>query len=166
MRAALGLTAATLVFGAACSSGDAPKSGEARDAAVGARTGAVAPTIAAPIGRSAASKAAAAARRCGWLHNPTPANWWLVDADGEWVLSTQGGAQVPGFEDMPDMSTRGWQEVNGHYGYGCACLTLTADPATRKVTRLAAAEPKPLGQCRSDRTLPALEPPVPAAPFR
>ena len=37
-------------------------------------------------------------RRCGWLQNPTPANWWLVDRDGEWILGVQGGYQAPGMD--------------------------------------------------------------------
>ena len=94
------------------------------------------------------------ARRCGWLHNPTPGNWWLVDRDGEWILGMQGGDQAPGLDEMPDMSAVDWEETNGHYGHGCACLTLTVDPASRKVTRVADAAPKPLGQCRADKALP------------
>jgi hypothetical protein len=93
-------------------------------------------------------------RRCGWLSNPTPGNWWLFDGHGEWILATQGGDQVPGFDDLPDMSTAGWVETNGHYGYGCACMTLSYDPATHRVTRIAGAKPKPLKQCRADRGLP------------
>lgn len=91
--------------------------------------------------------------RCGWLQNPTPANWWLVDRDGEWVLGVQGGYQAPGMDNMPDMSTAGWVEVNGHYGYGCACMRVTVDPRTRRVTRLHSARPVPLRQCQSDRNL-------------
>ena len=94
------------------------------------------------------------ARRCGWLTNPTPGNWWLFDGHGEWILSTQGGEQVPGFDELPDMSTAGWVETNGHYGYGCACMTISHDPATQRVTRVAAAAPKPLRQCRADLALP------------
>lgn len=97
---------------------------------------------------------AVTARRCGWLHNPTPGNWWLEDRAGEWVLATQGGRQAGGMDEMPDMSALDWQEVNGNYGYGCACLTLTADPETREVAAVARPEPKPLAQCRADRTLP------------
>src|SRR3954469_4812488 len=93
-------------------------------------------------------------RRCGWLSNPTPGNWWLFDGHGEWILSTQGGPQAQGFDDMPDMSTAGWVETNGHYGYGCACMTISFDPATRRVTRVANAKPKPLKQCRADKALP------------
>ncbi len=93
-------------------------------------------------------------RRCGWLQNPTPANWWLVDRDGEWILGVQGGYQAPGMDEMPDMSTRGWVEVNGHYGYGCACMSVTTNRRTGRVTRLFSATPVPLRQCRSDRRLP------------
>lgn len=114
------------------------------------------PAAAAPSDPRAAGSetAAVTARRCGWLHNPTPGNWWLTDRAGEWILATQGGRQADGMDEMPDMSAGEWQEVNGHYGYGCACLTLTADPATREVERVAGPEPKPLAQCRADRALP------------
>jgi hypothetical protein len=108
------------------------------------------------LGPTAPAGRAATARRCGWLHNPTPGNWWLIDRDGEWVLATQGGDQAPGLDSMPDMTTAGWAEVNGHYGYGCACATITGDPATRRVERASRFEPRPLRLCRSD---PALPPP-------
>jgi hypothetical protein len=29
--------------------------------------------------------------RCGWLYNPTPLNWYLIDKDGRWIISQQGG---------------------------------------------------------------------------
>jgi hypothetical protein len=86
--------------------------------------------------------------------NPTPGNWWLFDGHGEWILGTQGREPAPGMEDMPDMSTAGWVETNGHYGYGCACMTISYDPATQRVTRVADAKPKPLKQCRADKGLP------------
>lgn len=101
----------------------------------------------------AAHPAAAPERRCGWLQNPTPANWWLVDRDGEWELGAQGGYQAPGMDDMPDMSSAGWVETNGHHGYGCACMSVTTDRRTHRVTRLYSATPLPLRQCRADRRL-------------
>lgn len=107
--------------------------------------------------KMATSTAAAGQRRCGWLQNPTPGNWWLDDRDGQWVLATQGREPPPGMDEMPDMSTAGWVETNGHYGYGCACLTIAYDPATEEVTRIADAEPKPLKQCRADKALPRPE---------
>jgi hypothetical protein len=101
--------------------------------------------------------ATAPARRCGWLSNPTPGNWWLTDRENQWVLASQGREPVEGMHEMPDMSTAGWVETNGHYGYGCACMTITYDPAAEAVTRIADAQPKPLKQCRSDRKLPKPE---------
>jgi hypothetical protein len=60
-------------------------------------------------------------------------------------------------DDMPDMSTAGWVETNGHYGHGCACMTIAHDPATRVTRRVADPEPKPLDQCRADKALPRPE---------
>ncbi|WP_322081291.1 DUF4087 domain-containing protein [Burkholderia sp. BCC1972] len=105
---------------------------------------------------TAAEAAAAPVKRCGWLENPTPANWWLVDKDGSWTLSTMGNEPVPGLDEMPDMSTQGWVVTNaGEHGYGCACLDLEIDPHSREVTRIVAAKPLPLKRCKADKTLPA-----------
>ena len=104
----------------------------------------------------AAPASPATERRCGWLQNPTPANWWLVDRDGEWLIGAQGGYQAPGLDNMPDMTTRGWVEVNGHYGHGCACMNVTTDRRARRVTRIVSATPVPLRQCRADRRLPRM----------
>jgi hypothetical protein len=92
-------------------------------------------------------------RRCGWLVNPTPANWSLIDRDGEWELGAQGGWQAPGLDEMPDMTVRGWVETNGFYGHGCACLGVATDRRSRRVTRVFSARPVPLRVCRADRHL-------------
>ena len=44
--------------------------------------------------------AAPAERRCGWLHNPTPANWWLVDRDEFFPVSipVEMYESIPGSE--------------------------------------------------------------------
>jgi uncharacterized protein DUF4087 len=105
---------------------------------------------------AAAPAAAAPQTRCGWLQNPTPANWWLIDRDGEWLIGAQGGYQAPGMDDMPDMSSGGWVEVNGHHGYGCACLSVTTDTRSRRIARIVSARPLPLRQCRADPRLPRL----------
>lgn len=95
-----------------------------------------------------------AENRCGWLVNPTPGNFELVDRDGRWLLSSQGGYQAPGIDDMPDMTIAGWIEDNGSYGHGCACLKVTTSDRTKRVTRLLASKPLPLARCKGDRTLP------------
>ena len=105
------------------------------------------------IAASLAPAPAAVERRCGWLDNPTPANWWLTDRHGEWLIGAQGGYQAPGMDEMPDMTTRGWVRTNGHYGYGCACMTVTTDASSRRITRIVSAAPVPLRHCSADRRL-------------
>jgi hypothetical protein len=161
MKRRLLLSPVLIAIVAAC--GSAPETGN--DAREPAQNQAPAPPPSQEIaandsGESIASNAAApkqasaSERRCGWLQNPTPGNWWLVDRDGEWLLGAQGGYQAPGMDDMPDMSAVDWAAVNGNYGYGCACLDVVVDPASHKVVKLVSATPKPLAICRADRKLP------------
>lgn len=104
---------------------------------------------------AASAHAAHLQKRCGWLVNPTPANWWLNDRDGEWILSVQGGYQADGLDNIPDMSEHGqWIVTNAaDYGYGCACLTVTVVHGTHRVKQVLAAEALPLSRCNSDRSL-------------
>ena len=96
----------------------------------------------------------AAERRCGWLDNPTPGNWWLTDAHGEWTISTQGGAEARGMERLPDMSGRDWVRTNGSYGFGCACMTAHSRRSAMQIVRIVSATRRPLSACRADRALP------------
>lgn len=92
-------------------------------------------------------------QRCGWIANPTPANWWLNDADGEWTISVQGGYQAAGV-DLPDFSTHDWVVTNsGGHGYGCACLTGVFDAKSKRVVSITAARQRTLGQCKADKRL-------------
>lgn len=105
----------------------------------------------------APTPAAQPEKRCGWLVNPTPGNFSLVDRAGSWLLSSQGGYQAAGMDDMPDMSVAGWESTNGSYGHGCACLKVVTDKRTKDVTRLLSSEPLPLSRCKADRSLPKPE---------
>jgi hypothetical protein len=89
---------------------------------------------------------------CGWISNPTPANWSLIDRSGEWVISVQGGRQAEGV-DLPDFG-KVWVKTNGYYGYGCGCLTATVDAKARDILSISAAKVLPLATCRKDRALP------------
>lgn len=103
------------------------------------------------------SHAAATTRekRCGWLQNPTPANWWLDDKDGSWTLSVMGERPVPGFDNLPDMSSGDWVVTNaGGHGYGCACIDMDVDKGAGTVVRLYSAKVLPLKRCKADRSLP------------
>ncbi len=112
--------------------------------------------VALGIGLVAASVATArpAERRCGWFVNVTPGNFELVDRAGEWTMAEQGGYEAKGLDLLPDMSAHGWVETNGPHGHGCACMTVATDRRAMRITRLYAATPVPLRQCRSDRRLP------------
>lgn len=89
--------------------------------------------------------------RCGWFSNPTPANAWLEDKDGQWIIGTQGGHQAEG--DWPSFKRSQWVKTNGSYGYGCACIKGIADQATHEISVIKSATARPLSVCRKDRTL-------------
>jgi hypothetical protein len=91
--------------------------------------------------------------RCGWFSNPTPANIWLYDRDGEWTIGVQGGYQVEGDWDWPDFKPRQWVRTNVNYGYGCACLQLRVNKETHEVLEIKSARARPLAACRRDRSL-------------
>jgi hypothetical protein len=91
--------------------------------------------------------------RCGWYANPTPGNHWLTDRDRTWTLMTQGSRGAPGMDNLPDMTTIDWQQVNGPYGYGCACVRMTVDRRTGQVTRIYSGRPIPIRRCEQDRAL-------------
>ncbi len=108
----------------------------------------------------ATAPAAKPETRCGWIANPTPANWWLTDRDGEWVIGEQGGYQASG-ADLPDFTARRgqWVVTNaGDHGYGCACLTATYDRKAMRVLNIASARARPLAQCKADRALRGVRP--------
>ena len=102
---------------------------------------------------SAADAPATAMKLCGWFVNPTPGNSSLLDRSGEWLIGTQGGEQADG--DWPEFTVAQWVETNGHHGYGCACMRVTADPATRQITAIKSAYAQSLSVCRKDHSLPA-----------
>jgi len=97
---------------------------------------------------------AAAETRCGWIDNPTPGNWWLTDAAGEWTLAEQGGYQAGGMDRIPDLSTGEWVATNGPHGYGCACMDAETDGADRIVAIFAVRQLK-LADCAADPALPS-----------
>jgi hypothetical protein len=96
----------------------------------------------------------AAERRCGWLQNPTPANWWLVDRDGRWTISLQGGYSAEGMDSMPDLSQAEYVRTNVNYGYTCACLDVTVNRKNKRITRIYGGKRLPLSTCRQDPALP------------
>jgi Protein of unknown function (DUF4087) len=90
--------------------------------------------------------------RCGWFDNPTPANVWLHDRDGQWTIGIQGGPMAEG--PWPTFKKRQWVHTNGgSYGYGCACLRVEVDRKAKRVLTIANAEARELSVCRADPAL-------------
>ena len=103
--------------------------------------------------------ASAAETRCGWIVNPSPANWWLTDAQGEWIMSTQGGDQAEGMDDLPDFTEGEWVVSNGgSYGHGCGCMRVDTEEGDWKaITRIYSVKQLPLKTCSADPALPQLD---------
>ncbi|RUM08423.1 DUF4087 domain-containing protein [Rhizobium chutanense] len=101
-----------------------------------------------------AANAQAAETRCGWLENPTPANWWLEDAENTWTIMTQGedADAVDGMELIPDISEHDYVKTNGNYGYACACMSVETDGKER-ITKILSFRQLALAKCRNDKAL-------------
>ena len=90
--------------------------------------------------------------RCGWMDNPTPANYSLYDKDREWIISVQGGYHVEDFS-APDFGKQ-WIDYFGRsYGYGCACFQMTVDKENSHALEIRKSYVKPLSVCRKDKAL-------------
>jgi hypothetical protein len=94
--------------------------------------------------------------RCGWFENPTPANAWLVDKNGEWTIGIQGGYQADG--DWPNIPERQWVATNNTYGYGCACIKGSFDRKQGRVINIVNSRARPLSACRGDAAIKRKEP--------
>jgi hypothetical protein len=102
-------------------------------------------------GKPKVRRSAKTEKRCGWIENPTPSNMSLVDRDGEWTIGIQGGYQAEG--DTP--GSKEFVQINGHYGYYCACLTVQVDPVKRRIVKIVSGVGLPLATCRNDKSLPS-----------
>jgi len=98
--------------------------------------------------------ASASETRCGWLQNPTPANWYLTDKDGTWTIGMQGGYQAKGIENIPDAGDKEVVRTNGNYGYNCTCLNVTVNSNLMRILEIRGGEALPLSTCREDPNVP------------
>jgi hypothetical protein len=95
---------------------------------------------------------ASAETRCGWLENPTPGNWWLIDKDDTWTIMEQGGHEPEGMDMIGDISARDYVNTNGNYGYACACLDVMTD--SNRITMIHSFKQLRLSKCQNDKALP------------
>jgi Protein of unknown function (DUF4087) len=97
--------------------------------------------------------------RCGWLNNPTPANWWLTDRDGRWIIGTQGGFQADGIDTIKfyqgEKAQRESVLPNRNYGYYCACMEVVTSKKRQQILEILGGKQIPLKTCRQDPALPS-----------
>jgi hypothetical protein len=100
--------------------------------------------------------AQAAENRCGWVHNPSPANMYMEDRNKSWAISLQGIHLADGMENIPRFDKQSWKSYDGRreYGYGCACMKVVTDRGQKRVTHIISGKSLPLRQCRADKALP------------
>ena len=107
---------------------------------------------------SSATAAASAEQRCGWLANLTLLDLWLIDKDTTWIITSQepGSKDADGLERVPEFSEDEFVATQGDHGYGCACLDVSTDPASERITEVFGGKILGLRQCRNDKSLPPL----------
>jgi Protein of unknown function (DUF4087) len=97
----------------------------------------------------------AAETRCGWIVNPSPGNWSLIDAKQEWYIAAQGGKQAEGMDLIPDLTEHEWVVTNGgSYGYGCACMSV--ETSGDEIELIQSFRQIEIRKCTNDNNIPAV----------
>ncbi|QXF34627.1 hypothetical protein CE143_16755 [Photorhabdus luminescens] len=91
--------------------------------------------------------------RCGWLANPSPSNIWLLDSEGEWIISIQGGYSSEGLDKLKDFPASQYIKTGINYGYGCSCLTVETNKKKMMITNILKSKNLTLLACKTDRKL-------------
>lgn len=94
--------------------------------------------------------AQASENRCGWVQNPTPGNWWLTDADGQWTIMAQGSYEASGMENIGDISAGDYVANNGNYGYACGCMQVDTD-GQGAITQIYSFRQLRISKCANER---------------
>jgi hypothetical protein len=95
--------------------------------------------------------------RCGWINNPTPANYTITDAERTWVIAVQGGYQAEGVDKIEYPSEDQYVDINGSYGYWCGCMKVETDTGDEIVEKIFSSKAKLLKDCLKDPNLPSMK---------
>ena len=110
--------------------------------------------IAAVLAVSGPALAAGAKQHlCGWVENPTPANWTLTDKTAHWIINVQGGQQAGSMPDFQKGAAYWVKTQPNGYGYGCGCIAASVDTSKHLVTAFTMASVLKLSVCRKDKAL-------------
>jgi hypothetical protein len=86
--------------------------------------------------------AEASETRCGWSENPPMSgNWWLTDADNNWIMSSLY------------LDSDSWNEVPDINQFSCVCLTVDVDKKNRRILKIYNGKGLPVKKCKDDPAL-------------
>ena len=73
------------------------------------------------------SSTAFAEYRCGWLDNPEPGSYQLIDKEAVWTISKNDGYRIPAasLKNLPQRQENQFIRTNGNFGYSCSCARLS-----------------------------------------
>jgi Protein of unknown function (DUF4087) len=94
----------------------------------------------------ASAHSAHAETRCGWV-SKSGKSWYLTDKQSVWVMRKTGEPRPPWLDNLPDLNEGGWREPEEGFGYGCGCLQVTVDKASRRVTDIVGGTSVPYSDC-------------------
>ncbi len=96
--------------------------------------------------------------RCGWLLNPTPANFYFIDKEGEWGISEQGirsPLSDQSWDNMPESNDNEFVRTNVHYGFSCVCLNVRTNKKNHTILEIyKKSKSLLLKKCLEDKELP------------
>ena len=92
--------------------------------------------------------------RCGWIDNPTPANYWITDSEATWIMSVQGGFQAQGLDELAYPDQKEYVKRNGNYGYWCGCVSVVSRRSDHHILKIMSSRAKKLRDCLQDPNLP------------
>ncbi|WP_111498485.1 DUF4087 domain-containing protein [Marinobacter bohaiensis] len=92
-------------------------------------------------------------KRCGWIDNPSPANLWLTDREGQWIVSEQGGRRAVGADFIMPSDRTEFVSMNNGYGYFCGCLSVDARSNESVIATVLSFTQLSLKRCNTDPSL-------------
>lgn len=94
--------------------------------------------------------------RCGWLDNPAAGEYQFTDKSASWTIRSRRGYQLPAnsLKNLPEPLESEYVRSNGRFGYSCACLSVTTDASSKRITSiLHKGKQVLLKRCLEDKTI-------------
>ena len=101
--------------------------------------------------------------RCGWLDNPEPGSYQLIDKEAVWNISKNGGYRIPAasLKNLPERQEEQFIRTNGNFGYSCSCVSVKTDVRNRRITAISfKGKQVLLKRCLEDKTIAHRQPTI------